>query len=251
MITLKVEELALKYRKLVDRFRKAQDKGKIKERLDNIFKTFLEEKYFENPKNQNPFYIGIHPEKVRYVESNAQNTIDILFEHDISFLSPWIHAQFVNDFREVLIRGGPGIHNYLLEDDHCSPAEWKHVFYPQKDLDSALLTLADMKCFIREKEVQPYELAVTIDGKVISMRSKFPRSSATRTNSIEYPTEIDFEIREEISPLNYMATLFSFLRTNPNRGNNIEEFSKPYIVDVDVSKLNPEDYKQKNKIIDL
>lgn len=242
MIILKLEGL-VGYQKLIDRFRRAQEKDKIKQRLPGILKTFLDEGY-----SKDPFLLGISPDKVKSIESNSPNTLDVLFE---DIFSPWVNLQFLDDFTELLVRGGPAIYNYLFEDEHCQE-HWTHTFSIPIKLDSALLTLADLNYLIRETEVQPYERIVTIEDEVITRPVRFPRSSATKTS--DYLPTNDFEIREEILPLSYLPEILKYLRANAHREISPKSPSVVYAEKAfsDPSKIPRESYQSpRNHLIHL
>jgi len=232
MLTLKLKGMA-KYQKLAERFRRAQEKGKLKGILPRILKTFVEESY-----SKDPFNLGIPADRVRSVESNARDTIDVLFD---DVYSPWLHLRFFNDYEEVMIRGGLAVYEYILEDEHCDPLMWEHSFYSLEKLDTALMLLAMSGNIIRLSEVQPYNRIITVDNQIIITPARFPRSSATRTASYLPPR--DFEIREEVLPVKHLNALLAFLRDNIPAEPHPNGFSVVYSEPVDPSKIDRGDYQ--------
>lgn len=233
MITLKVEELAPKYKKLAERFRNAQDKGKLKKCLPGILNTFLDQRY-----SNDPFYFGLTPDKVRSIESNRHNTIDLLFD---DIYTSWMHLRFFNDFKELIIRGGPGIYDYVLDDEHCDSSMWHHCFMPNKKMDSALLCISNLYPFIRQTSVQSYDKILTVDEKTLITPSRFPRSSAT--SIADYLPALDFEIREEILPATEISYILNFLRDQSKVKIHQNSPSVVYMERVDTSKINTKDYQ--------
>jgi len=228
MIKLKSEDLE-GYQVFLTNYLKAQRRGSLERRLPGILETFLEQS-----RSAHLLFPGLSQNQIKSIEYNAKDTIDILFD---GVYTPWIHLSFSNRYQDLVVRGGPAIRAYELDDDHvCSPERWKHTFKPHEELEM-MLVLGDKTYWARETFVKPYHFFEQSGTNPIIRPVLFPTSSATQG---VYDTKPDFEVREETLPVTLLELVLKFIRENPD----ISSLQKRrYSELIDTSEINPEDYQ--------
>jgi hypothetical protein len=200
------------YTQFLNQYLKFQRKGNLEKKLPRLLTSFVKKNHLEWT-----LFQGFSEDQIQAIELSSPYTIDVLFKEN--GYSPWLRFHFLNDYTELMVRGGPALHEYMYEDDHCDKRLWSHTFYLQRDINAALTELAEENPFIlMETEAQPHDKILTDDEYEVILRPvRFPRSLL----KVVFYIPLDYEVREEVLPVLYLQDIMLCLRSHEmNRKND-------------------------------